>query len=106
MAASSAGAVAHIVDDTDPATTGLLATTLARAGFWDELARVSCALGIGAGEVQIVIKPELGGFALDSPAATSPRLIEELIDLLHDRSYERVAVVAAPDSSTLWVENR
>ncbi len=56
--------------------------------------------------MRLVIKPELAGFTAASPLATDPSLVEALIDLLHDRGFADVAVVAAADSSALWAENR
>lgn len=73
-----------------------LAAALDRAGFWD----------IVIGNPRIVIKPELAGFAVGSPTATDPALVEALIDLLHDRGFSNVAVVSAADSSALWAANR
>ncbi len=73
-----------------------LAAALDRAGFWD----------IITGTPRIVIKPEMAGFAAGSPNATDPALVEALVDLLHDRGLENVAIVAAADTSSLWAANR
>ena len=48
----------------------------------------------------------MAGFAAGSPTATDPSLVEALIDLLHDRGFDNVAVVSAADSSALWAANR
>ena len=73
-----------------------LAAALDRAGFWD----------IVTGTPRIVIKPEMAGFAAGSPGATDPALVETLIDLLHDRGFENVAIATAADTSSLWAANR
>jgi hypothetical protein len=54
----------------------------------------------------VLIKPDLTGHAEGSAAATSPRLVEALIDLLHERGCGEVAVAAAADASGAWLENR
>ena len=72
--------------------------------FWRTLARASH--GRAPDEPRLVIKPELSGFSAASPLVTAPFLVEELIDLLHDRGYSNAAVVGAADSSALWAENR
>ena len=77
-----------IVDDHALSTFGKLAAALDRAGLWSVLARAQ--KGRSAEQLSIVIKPELAGFAIDSPAVTDPALVEELVDLLH--------VVASPAS--------
>lgn len=48
----------------------------------------------------------MAGFAAGSPTATDPALVEALIDLLHDRGCENVAVATAADTSALWAANR
>ena len=73
-----------------------LAAALDRAGFWD----------IVTGTPRILIKPEMAGFAANSPTATDPNLVEALIDLLHDRGFEDVAIATAADTSALWAANR
>jgi uncharacterized protein (DUF362 family) len=81
-----------------------LSAALNRAGFWEILEQ--SLQDRRADTVRIVIKPELAGFTAASPLATDPSLVEALIDLLHDRGFADVAVVAAADSSALWAENR
>ena len=73
-----------------------LAAALDRAGFWD----------IVTGTPRILIKPEMAGFVANSPTATDPALVEALIDLLHDRGFEDVAIATASDTSALWAANR
>jgi uncharacterized protein (DUF362 family) len=87
-----------VVDDPGLSAGEKLAVALERAGFWESLPQTT--------DARIVIKPELAGFACGSPTATDPALVEELIDLLHDRGFANVAVVGAADSSALWAANR
>ncbi|HEY2616074.1 MAG TPA: DUF362 domain-containing protein, partial [Acetobacteraceae bacterium] len=103
MPGAEACAVA-IVDDSSLSATGKLAAAIDGAGLWSMLQRSQA--GRPPNEVSIVIKPELAGFAVDSPTVTDPALVETLIDLLHDRGFTNVAVVGAADSSALWAENR
>jgi uncharacterized protein (DUF362 family) len=56
--------------------------------------------------LRILIKPELAGYTEASPLATEPRLVETLIDLLHNRGYGNVAIAGTTDSDALWAENR
>ena len=73
-----------------------MAAALDRAGFWD----------IITGTPRILIKPEMAGFAANSPTATDPALVEALIDLLHARGFEDIAIATAADTSALWAGNR
>ena len=93
-----------IVDDSGLSATGKLAAALDRAGFWTTLRQVQG--GRAPDQVRIVIKPELSGFTVGSPAVTDPALVEHLIDLLHDRGFADVALVGTADSSALWAGNR
>jgi uncharacterized protein (DUF362 family) len=93
-----------IVDDNTLSTSGKLAAALDRAGLWSVLARAR--KGRSAEQLRIVVKPELAGFAIASPAVTDPALVEELVDLLHDPGFTNVAVVGTTDGSALWAENR
>jgi len=87
-----------LADDSSLAPAELLAMALGRADFWQMLATRQSP--------HIVVLPQLGGFGVDSPLATTPSLVEALIDLLHDRGYSNVAVVGSMDSSALWAANR
>ncbi|MGF1547682.1 MAG: DUF362 domain-containing protein [Thiotrichales bacterium] len=95
-----------IVDDPALTATERLDTTLERADFWDclESARIRSELASAA--FTIVIKPDLEAFAADSPTATDPRLVEHLIERLHQRGYTAVNVGASADSAYFWAENR
>ncbi|MFZ0020255.1 MAG: hypothetical protein WAL10_23295, partial [Acetobacteraceae bacterium] len=61
-----------IVDDNTLSTSGKLAAALDRAGLWSVLARAR--KGRSAEQLRIVVKPELAGFAIASPAVTDPAL--------------------------------
>lgn len=76
----------------------MLAAALDRAGLWELLERVR--------PHRIVIKPEFAGFAAGSLSVTDPFLVEQLIDLLHDRGFANVAIGGTADSSALWAGNR
>ncbi len=106
MRTTAAPSAAFIVDD--PGLTGeeLLAAALDRSGFWTSLDGASRGAGLDPAAFRVVIKPEWSAFQQAGPAATSPRLVEALIDLIHDRGYPSVSVVGAADSSSLWAENR
>ena len=76
------------------------------AGLFRALGATRRRAAVTSADLRIVIKPDLTAFAADSAAATDPRLVELLIDLLHDAGYTRVAVVSSADSSAVWAENR
>ncbi len=93
-----------IVDDRSLSAAEKLARALDGAGLWSLLRRVR--RDRKPADLRIVIKPELGGFAIGSPTATDPRLVEDLLDLLHDQGFSDAAVVGTCDSSAAWAENR
>jgi uncharacterized protein (DUF362 family) len=93
-----------IVEDAALPASGKLAAALDRAGLWTVLRRA--VAGRRPHALRIVIKPEIAGFAAGSPAATDPALVEDLMDLLHDRGFSDVAVVGTSDSSAVWADNR
>ena len=93
-----------IVDDSGLSAAGKLAAALDRAGLWATLRQAQGART--PDQLRIVIKPELSGFAVGSPAVTDPALVEHLIDLLHDRGFTDTVIVGTADSSALWAENR
>lgn len=98
--------IAAIVDDPGLDNDERLTQVLPHAGFWEAIHAALAAAGGGPGDFPIVIKPDLDAFESGSAAATDPRLVEALIDLLHDAGFTRVEVASAPDSSSLWAENR
>lgn len=87
-----------LVADASLEAVGLMAAALERADFWPMLATRQSP--------RIVVLPQLGGFDVGSPLATTPLLVETLIDLLHDCDYTDVAVAGSMDSSALWAANR
>ncbi len=101
--ATATAAVVH-----DPAAGGreLLTRALDRAGFWSRLEGLRRGRRRARRDLRIVIKPDLAVFDRESPAGTDPRLVEHLIDLLHERGYAHMAVVDAPGRASLWAENR
>lgn len=105
-AQASDATAAYIADAENADGYGFLAGVLRRAGLRNQLRQAAKREGVAAKDLRILIKPELGGFAAGSPAATDPALVESLIDLLHAAGYSNTALAAAPDSSTLWAENR
>ncbi|HET7882913.1 MAG TPA: DUF362 domain-containing protein, partial [Acetobacteraceae bacterium] len=103
MPEADACAVA-IVDDDGLSAAEKLAAALDRASLWALLGHRRSRSA--RRECRIVIRPELSAFGVRSPTATDPALVEALIDALHDRGFENVAVAGAADSSALWAENR
>jgi uncharacterized protein (DUF362 family) len=77
---------------------------LERSNFWGLLDRISAVRE--RRDIKIFVKPELAGFEPGCPLATNPRLIEDLVDLLHDRGFTNVAVGSSADAATRWAENR
>lgn len=74
---------------------------LAEAGFRARAATIA----FGKPRARAIIIPALNVYSADSPAATDPRLVEHLIDVLVDLGFG-VAVGSTLDSSSLWLENR
>ena len=95
-----------VVQDATLTPAALLGLALDRAGFWPALEARRAEAGLAADAFHVLIKPDLGAFAASSPTATSPALVEALLELLHDAGYVRADVCAAADSSFLWAENR
>jgi uncharacterized protein (DUF362 family) len=89
----------------DPALTKeqKLLAALEQAELWGILESRRSA---SADPLQIVIKPDFGAFASDSPTATDPLLVEILIDIFHDHGHTKVMVGSAVEESSIWAENR
>ena len=81
----------------------LLDQALARIDF---SARVAERIKARPDHFAVVIVPTLDAFAAGSPAATDPRLVEHLIDALHDLGATRIIVGSTPDTASVWLENR
>jgi uncharacterized protein (DUF362 family) len=97
---------ATIVDDAEASPPELLSRALDASGLWTMLAARCAQHALQPVALRIVIKPDLSAFSSESPTATDPRLVEALIDALHQRGYSQVSLVASSDSSALWAENR
>ena len=95
-----------VVDEPGLEPADRLAAALDRIDVWEQLAAAALAAGVPPEALPIVIVPELGAFAVGSPAATDPTLVEALIDLLCDRGYCSVVVGGGADSSAAWAGNR
>jgi uncharacterized protein (DUF362 family) len=83
-----------------------LERVLNRSGFWLILENARRRTKLRKDKFEIVIKPDLNAFELTGSTATDPRLVEFLIDLLHERGYGRTAVGEGRDSMDQWLENR
>jgi uncharacterized protein (DUF362 family) len=81
-----------------------LVEVLDKARFWDALDQASA--GRSRDSFRILIKPDLNGFEAGSAQATSPALVEALVDLLNDRGFHSVALGSAPDGAAAWAANR
>src|SRR5262249_11975573 len=97
---------AVIVQTTDDDKFALLATALAQSDFWAHLEAARRRAAIEPERFQIIIKPDLALFDYGASTGTDPALVEQLIDLLHERGYCQVVVGAARDSFDLWLEYR
>jgi uncharacterized protein (DUF362 family) len=82
---------------------GLLDQALARISF---NARVAERIKARPDDFSVVIVPALDAYAVDSPTATDPRLVEQLIDILTDLGAKRIIVGATPGAASIWLENR
>ncbi|MFT3976301.1 MAG: DUF362 domain-containing protein [Sphingomonas bacterium] len=97
-----AGRAIAIARDEGAAPTALLERALDRIGLNRHFDELAC----GRDGFTAIIVPALDAFAAGSPAATDPRLVEHLIDILFDRGAGRVDIGSTRDSSALWLENR
>ncbi len=100
------GVCAAIVESPAQAGTELLDEALRAAGFWPSLETAFTASGLPPDQFSIVVKPELEAFERGSASATDPRLVEHLIDRLHEHGYPAVNVCASAASAYFWAENR
>lgn len=85
---------------------GLLETVLNDSGFWELLESSRALLGKEPDAYRVFIKPDLAGFERESATATSPWLVERLVDLLAAAGYFQVTVGSASDPSYPFLENR
>lgn len=103
---STASARVCIVQNEQRNPADLLAEVLQQAGFEDAIERKRAMLNIGKSDFCILIKPDMELFDHRSNTGTDPLLVEELIDLLHEKGYTNVAVADAEGSASLWLDNR
>jgi uncharacterized protein (DUF362 family) len=92
----------------DPGAEGavLLERAIALSGFRETAAaRIAVALG-ATGACSAIVVPALDAYAQDSPAATDPRLVEQLLDVLFDLGVSAAAVGSTRGTAALWLENR
>ncbi|HEX8281443.1 MAG TPA: DUF362 domain-containing protein, partial [Chthoniobacterales bacterium] len=97
---------AVVVQDPSATPEALLWLALERAGFWSLLASAAEQNAVTPDDLRILILPDLQFFSPDAPTYTDPRLVEELIVLLHERGYSNVVVGSAPNEWSFWTENR
>ncbi|MGH8094622.1 MAG: DUF362 domain-containing protein [Chthoniobacterales bacterium] len=97
---------ALIVQNGAAEKSSLLRQALTASGFWPHLEQARRHAKIAAKNFRILIKPDLEIFRRGDPTGTDPELVEQLIDLLHDRGFRTVALGDAKNSSSLWLENR
>lgn len=98
--------VAAIVCDPAASAATLLDRALDLAGL-----RAAATARIGAalaerGACSAVLVPAMDAFALDSPAAADPRLVEHLLDVLFDLGVTEAVVGSTRATAALWLENR
>src|SRR5262245_8919490 len=72
--------------------TALFEQILEKACFWQHIEEARSRLRTRRDRFRIIIKPDLDFFTPGSPEGTDPRLVEHLIDLLHDRGFTSVAI--------------
>lgn len=84
----------------------LLQSALTDSGFWTGLADTQIRAGVERDDFRILIKPDLSMFDRGVSTGTDPELVERIIDLLHEKGYNQVAVCNGRNSFDLWLENR
>ena len=85
---------------------GLLDELLQSSSFWLALQEKHFRSGLDKHDFKILIKPDLNACELTGSTATDPELVEQLIDLLHDRGFTQVVVGDSRNSFDSWLENR
>src|SRR5262252_599447 len=84
----------------------LLTSVLEQSDFWEHLEQTRRRAKVSSSDFRILIKPDLELFNPGDATGTDPELVEQLIDLLHDRGYTQVTVGDARGVWDLWLENR
>jgi uncharacterized protein (DUF362 family) len=92
-----------IVNDAGLGADRTLRAALDQAGLPNLLEQMRARL---ARPLRIVIKPDLGAFAPNSPTATDPKLVEILVGILHELGHLEVVVGSAVEESSTWSDNR
>jgi hypothetical protein len=99
-------AVVAIVQDAQATGEALLDRALALLDF-SALAGARIAESLAArGACTAIVVPALDAFAADSPAATDPRQVERLLDILFDLGVTDASVGSTRGTAALWLENR
>ncbi len=84
----------------------LLEDALDAGGLWALVEQLRAQGGGSEGGPVVAIKPDLDATVADDPAATDPRLVERLIELLRARGVERVVVCDGRNRPDGWLYNR
>ena len=74
--------------------------------FWGVLTRATERSRKTKSSFSILIKPDVDFLASDRPSCTDPRLVEYLIDLLHEQGWSRIVIGVLPDPIFRLVQNR
>jgi uncharacterized protein (DUF362 family) len=84
----------------------LLEQVLEAAGFWSHIENARRSARSRRSSFRIIIKPDLDFYDPRTPGGTDPVLVEHLIEMLHDRGFENVAVVDGRNDPDTWLHNR
>jgi uncharacterized protein (DUF362 family) len=84
----------------------LLAEVVQQAGLEEVIERKRSQLHLAKADFRILIKPDMELFDYRASTGADPLLVEELIDLLHEKGYTNVVVADAEGSASLWLDNR
>ena len=84
----------------------LLEEALESAGFWKSIEETRSQSRLRRERFKILINPDLDFFDPLVPGGTDPALVERLIDLLHDRGYQAIAVGVGRSEPDGWLHNR
>ena len=96
-------AIASATDDDGPS---LLPRVLGESDFWTTLARSNQLSGKDRSDYRILIMPDVDCLGRDISSHTDPRLVEHLVDLLHEGGWPLVAVGVASDAIFRPFRNR
>lgn len=99
-------ALASVETDINDETNKHMAAVLKQARFWESMHKRSQAGSKPARELRVFILPDFEHYDAFSSTGTDPRLVEQIIDLLHQQGYENIVVGAPVSSDDIWLENR